>query len=263
MAADGFGCDVTADALDRADGTLYRQLAARLRAAIRSGRLAVGSELDTESDMAQAFGVSLITVRHALRELQTEGLIRKRIAKAAIVVATAASPPTVRSLNSLEDIVAATSNARLRISSYRSARSAHAAAVFGLDPSTPLPCLRGRVLLRGAALSEITIFFPPAIGSLLARTDFDDVVVFRSVQRRLGIHLAGARVTMRAEVADAGLARRLDCAQGSAVLVSEIVYVDAEGRPTEMTIARHRGDRYSPSYEINGRSPSPAFSRDG
>jgi GntR family transcriptional regulator len=252
MEAEGSGHDLVGITLDRAEGALYRQLAGRLRGAIASGRLPVGGELATEAELAQAFGVSLITVRHALRELQTEGLIRKRIAKAAVVVAAAAPPPPVRSLNSLEDIVAATNDAQLRISSYRPARSAKAAAVFGLDASTLLPCLRGRMLLAGAALSEITIFFPPAIGSHLSRADFDDVVVFRSVQRRLGIHLVGARITMRAELADAGLARRLHVAQGSAVLVSEIVYVDADGRPAEMTIARHRGDRYSASYEIRG-----------
>ena len=76
MEAEGSRHDLVGITLDRAEGALYRQLAGRLRGAIASGRLPVGGELATEAELAQAFGVSLITVRHALRELQTEGLIQ-------------------------------------------------------------------------------------------------------------------------------------------------------------------------------------------
>jgi len=120
--------------------------------------------------------------------------------------------------------------------------------VFGLSSGTPVPCLRGRVIRDGVPLSDVTIYFPPAIGARLTRRDFDDVVVFRSVQRHLGLRLSGARVTVRAELADAALARRLDYAAGAAVLVSEIVYLDEAGQPAEFTVARHRGDAYSLSY---------------
>ena len=71
--------------LDRADGKLYRQIAERLRGAITDGQLPVGTELPTEAALAEGFGVSLITVRHALRELEAEGLVAKRPAKPATV----------------------------------------------------------------------------------------------------------------------------------------------------------------------------------
>ena len=235
-------------ALDRADGKLYRQIAARLRDAVAAGRLPVGSELPTEASLAQGYGVSLITVRHALRELEAEGLIDKRPAKPAVVVSAEPRGPAPRRLNSLDDIVAATEGAVLEISDWHERHAPAAARVFGLDPDTALPCLRGRVMRGLVPLSDVTIFFPPAIGARLTRQDFDDVVVFRSVQRRLGLRIAGARVTVRAELADAALARRLDYTVGAAVLVSEIVYLDDAGRPAEFTVARHRGDAYSLSY---------------
>ena len=235
-------------ALDRADGKLYQQIAARLRSAIIAGRLPVGSELPTEASLAQGFGVSLITVRHALRDLEAEGLIDKRPAKPAMVVSAEPRGPSARRLNSLDDIVAATEGAALEISDWQEQHSLAAARVFGLDPDTAFPCLRGRVMRGAVPLSDVTIYFPPAIGAQLTRRDFDDVVVFRSVQRRLGLRISGARVTVRAEQADAALARRLDFSVGSAVLVSELVYLDDTGQPTEFTVARHRGDAYSLSY---------------
>ena len=115
-----------------------------------------------------------------------------------------------------------------------------AAEAFGLDPALPLHCLRGRLLVDGTTLSKITIFFPPAIGERLSRADFDDVVVFRSVERRLGIRLSGARITVTAERADAALARSLDAEEGDAVLVSRMLWRGEDDTPVELTIARHR-----------------------
>ena len=238
-------------ALDRADGKLYRQIATRLRSAIGEGRLPVGAELPTEASLAEGYGVSLITVRHALRELEAEGMIAKRPAKPAVVASAEPRGPAARRLNSLDDIVAATEGAALEISDWQSLRSAAASRALGLDPSTLLPCLRGRVVRDSVPLSDVTIFFPPAIGERLSRQDFDDVVVFRSVQRHLGLKMSGARITVRAELADAALARRLDLSVGAAVLVSEILYLDEAGQPAEFTVARHRGDAYSLSYAFS------------
>ncbi len=236
--------------ISRGPAPLYRQAAAQLRAAIGSGRIAVGAELATEAELARGFGVSLITVRQALRELETDGLIRKRPAKAAVVTASMPLLPAPRPLNSIEDVVAATAGADLRISSYGPRRSAEAAAAFGLPLGTALPCLRGRLFRDGGPLSEVTIYFPPEIGARLSRADFDDVVVFRSVERHLGIRLAGARITVTAEPADAALARALDTEAGAPVLVNRMLWRAVDGSPVELTIARHRADRYSLSYDF-------------
>lgn len=236
--------------LHRTDGPLYRQAAALLREAIVLG--VAGTELPTEAELTQRFGVSLITIRHALRDLEAEGLIRKRWAKTAVVAEAGPHRGVVRAMNSLEDIVAATHDARLEILSYAPRRSAEAVEVFGLAAGTPCPCLRGRMLVREKPLSEVTIFFPPAVGARLRREDFDDVVVFRSVERHLGIRLSGVRVTVAAELASARLAAMLDCAPGSAILVNRMVYLDATGAPVELTIARHRADAYRLRYEFAG-----------
>lgn len=230
--------------------TLYRQAAERLRAQIASGELRVGESLPSEGTLAERFGVSLITVRQALRELQDEGLILKRAAKPAIVAA--AEPLAARMLNNLGDVIAATHGGRLEIFSYAPRRSARASHVFGLPPATACPCLHGRMLQDHQPISEITIYFPPEIGSRMSRADFDDVVVFRSVERRLGLRLAGARVTVTAELADPALAGLLDVAPGSAVLTNTMLYHAQDGSPVELTIARHRADRYSLSYELRG-----------
>lgn len=60
---------------DRPDVATWRQLAERLRQAIRSGELAPGQRFPSELSLVQEYELSRITVRRALAQLRNEGLI--------------------------------------------------------------------------------------------------------------------------------------------------------------------------------------------
>ncbi|WP_433229413.1 GntR family transcriptional regulator [Micromonospora sp. CA-248260] len=57
------------------DVATWKQLADRLRQAIRSGQLAPGQRVPTELSLTQEFQLSRLTVRRALQQLRSEGLI--------------------------------------------------------------------------------------------------------------------------------------------------------------------------------------------
>ncbi|WAJ44607.1 GntR family transcriptional regulator [Mycobacterium sp. Aquia_216] len=62
--------------IDRADDKPpYRQIAGMLREAINSRRLAPGERLPSETELIEHFGVARMTVRQAMQELRTEGLV--------------------------------------------------------------------------------------------------------------------------------------------------------------------------------------------
>lgn len=76
-------------ARDQAGGEhLYRQLALRLGRDIREGKLKPGQRLPSMDDLAAACGVTKITVRRALLELKSEGLIYTRPAQGTYVAET-------------------------------------------------------------------------------------------------------------------------------------------------------------------------------
>ncbi len=235
-------------ALLRENGPLYRQLTNRLRTPIESGLLQPGSSLPREADLATRFGVSLITVRQALRDLEGEGLIKKRTAKPATV-----AMPQTRSkaleFQSLSAIAASSVDRRLIIKSYRKERSALACEVFALPPATACFCLRAVLLVNDQPITQTAFYFPPAIGSRLKRADFDDVVVFRAVQRHLGITLARAQIKVRAEIADEALADTLGYDVGGPILATEMLYFTAAGDPVELTVSRNRADHFSITYD--------------
>jgi GntR family transcriptional regulator len=233
----------------RNDGPLYRQLASILRSPIVDGTYPVGTELPKEAEIAGRFGISLITVRQALRELETDGLIRKRAAKPAIVSARTPAPKLSSAFRNFADIAAYTKDARLEIASYRREAAAAPQAAFELAEGTVCYCLRSVLVVGERPEAQITTWFPPAIGKRMKRSDFDDVLIFRAVERHLGLRLAGARITVRAEIADADIARDLDYAEGAPVLAMEMLYRTLDQEPVEFTIARHRADVFNLVYD--------------
>ncbi len=54
---------------------------------------------------------------------------------------------------------------------------------------------------------------------------------------------------MRAEIADAEIARDLDYAEGAPVLAMEMLYRALDQQPIEFTVARHRADVFSLVYD--------------
>jgi GntR family transcriptional regulator len=197
----------------------------------------VGASLPSEAELSERFGVSRITVRHALRLLESDGYIRKAPARRPVVVATEPGGPAGWVVESLDDIVAMVGNARLAIQSWREETAPGEAGLFGLAPETPLPCLRSLLIRAGQAYARSVIYFPPEVGAKLERESFDDAVVFRVLQRDLGLRFDDVRLTVGAETADAEDAASLGCEPGSALLVMQLLYRES-GRLVEVAYSR-------------------------
>ena len=233
----------------RTQGPLYRQLADILRAPIVGGSFPVGSELPKEAVIAERFGVSLITVRQALRDLEADGLIRKRSAKPAVV--TSASPPVTLSwtFKNFNDMAAFTKDAELKIKSYRKESSPLLQRHFGMEKDEQGYCLRSILSVGKQRKAQVTTYFPPHLGAQLTKDDFNDVLIFRAVQRRLNIRMAVAHCTVRAEIADETVAADLNVAVGSAILAVEMLYQSSDQSNVEFSIARHPADIFSITYD--------------
>jgi GntR family transcriptional regulator len=73
-------------ALDRASTKpLFAQVEQSLNAAVASGQFKSGERIPTEPELAEAFGVSRITIRRAIDELSNHGVLIKRQGKGTFV----------------------------------------------------------------------------------------------------------------------------------------------------------------------------------
>lgn len=234
--------------LVRAQGPLYRQLADILREPIASGHFPVGGELPKEAVIAARFGVSLITVRQALRDLEADGLIKKRSAKPAVVTARNTTANLGWNFNNFADMASFTKDAQLEIKSYRRETATVLQRHFGMAKDEAGYCLRSILAVGDQRKAQITTYFPPDIGASFKRESFDDPLIFRSVQKQLGVQLLVAHITVRAETADETVAADLAIAEGAAILVVEMLY-QTDQRNIEFSIARHPADLFSITYD--------------
>src|SRR5690349_9226717 len=69
--------------------TLHRQLFLVLRDQIHGGRFAQGDLIPTEDALEALYGVSRITVRRAVADLEAEGLVRKQPGRGTFVTGAA------------------------------------------------------------------------------------------------------------------------------------------------------------------------------
>lgn len=236
--------------LSRDNGPLYQQLADLIRGMIARGELEVGGDLPKEAEIETHLGVSLITVRRALRELEDLGLIQKRSAKPAKITAKS---PTVRAgmkFNSLEDLIDFTTGAQLVIASYGLERSPVIEKHFGLAHGEPGWCLHGHLSVGGTPRTLITTYFPPDVGERMKVEDFSDVLIFKNVTRCLDIRIERVLVTARADVASKTQARALDIKPGNPMLTTEMVYLTDRQRTIEVTITSTPSEHFVLSYDI-------------
>jgi len=237
--------------LTREKGPLYQKLADLIRGMIERGELELGSELPKEAEIEAHLGVSLITVRRALRELEDLGLIQKRSAKPAMVTAKNPTVRAGRKFGSLEDLIDFTTGAELVIEDYRQECSPVMEKYFGLAPDEPGWCLRGQLRVDSQPRTIVTSYFPPDVGSRMSIEDFSDVLIFKNVARCLDISIERVLVTARAEIASKFQASMLQIKPGSAMLTTELVYLTNRQRTVEVTINSHSSEHLMLSYDIS------------
>lgn len=73
---------------NRGAGTAYAQVAAAIRARIMTGELAVGQRIPSQPDIVAQYRVSKTTAENAVRILEAEGLVVRRVGVGTFVIAS-------------------------------------------------------------------------------------------------------------------------------------------------------------------------------
>jgi len=93
----------------------YIQLASEFKALIKNGVWLIGKLIPTESELIKDFGVSRITIRGAIKELASEGLVLKQQGYGTTVVRDIEQQNFVHISDSLDKILQLTGNTKLEI----------------------------------------------------------------------------------------------------------------------------------------------------
>ena len=237
---------------------LYSQIRELLRARIVDGSYRSDSKMPSENDMVRAFGVSRITVRQALNDLQKEGLIFKIHGKGTFV----AKPKAVQNLMRLEGFGEAMSAAghdtHSQVLGHRVMRPGrHVSSRLGLDEKAEVMEIQRVRYLNGAPISLDVTYVPLELGRRLIKEDLPRRDVFLILEQDYGFTLDRAELRIEATLADAMLAQALAVPEGSPVLRIERLTLALPERPIDFEYLYYRGDAFQ-YFMMVGRRSGPA-----
>ncbi|KYO54716.1 phosphonate metabolism transcriptional regulator PhnF [Tistrella mobilis] len=232
-------------AIDREPGvTLWRQIERVLADEIQRGIMTPGAQLATEHQLAERFGANRHTVRRAIRELKTRGLIRVEQGRGTFVhenVMDYALGPRTRFSANLK--AQERRPAGMLLEAAAVAATGRIAEGLGVAEGAPLiylttlsfadnvPVSLGRHYLEFERFRGIDEVFreTPSMTLALTRFDIHDYTRGRT------------RITARMPSAEeAGLLRQ---PPNRPVLKTEYIDVDVNGRPVQYGITLFAGDR--------------------
>ncbi len=230
----------------------YHQIAEALRARISAGGLTAGQRLDNQRQLAQSFGVTLMTLRQALDVLAREGLITRRHGLGTFVALPPVDYDILQFRTLAGDLSAVGEDVATRFLRSRFGRAdRRVAQELGLAEGARMFVLERLRLVDGQPLSFQVSHLPAAIGEEAAKADLTVTPLRHVLSFKLGIEITAARETVSAETLPARAARELGCAAGAPCFRSDRVSTDAERRPIVYDRVFIPGDRFRITRQLH------------
>ena len=247
----------TATVTSLAPAPLYAQIKDHLRERILDGTYAPHAQMPSESDMMASFGVSRITVRQALNDLQNEGLIFRVHGKGTFV----SKPKAFQDLGRLQGFGEAMRRMGYetfsRVISLREVKpSVQVRERLHLGPRDKVCELQRLRFLNREPISLDVSYLPAALGARLAREDLATRDVFVILENDYGLALGHADLQIGSMLADDRLADQLQVAAGAPVLFIERTTHTADGTPIDHEHLYYRGDAFNYKVRVE-RAPIP------
>jgi GntR family transcriptional regulator len=231
------------------DGIAYRDLARSLRDALRDGRYGTNGRLPTEADLAASHGLSRQTVRRAMQDLVSEGLVYRVPGRGTFP--TPSEGRYLRQFGSVEDLMALSLDTELQLLVPLARRiDLSAAGRLRLEDDAVWSTTFRRVH-EGTPICVTHVSLPPDVGRLLS--DVRELCEPGAVSRHTVLGLLDARLQDRVRDADQSItvapvpaeaAAPLGTGEQQPVLRIDRLYSDSS-RPVELAVSWFHPDHYS------------------
>ncbi|MFD4227552.1 GntR family transcriptional regulator [Streptomyces sp. NPDC058545] len=227
---------------------LYYQLSQQLEAAIEQGRLAPGSLLGNEIDLAARLGLSRPTVRQAIQSLVDKGLmVRRRGVGTQVVHSQVKRPLELSSL--YDDLEAAGQRPATRVLCNRiEPATARVAAALGVLEGTDVHLVERLRSAHDEPMALLRNHVPAGLVDL--GTERLEATGLYRIMRAAGITLHSARQNVGARLATAEEAAQLAEPEGAPLLTMERTTYDDTGRAVEFASHVYRASRYAFDFQL-------------
>lgn len=227
--------------------TLYAKLRDGLRASILDGVLAAHDKLPSESQLAASHGVSRITVRQALGDLQKEGLIVRHQGKGAFVSPPRRASQNLDRLQGLGEALAAQGHAvhgkRMLMKKMKVPPAIR--DVLGLAPGGMVWHMISLRYLDREPISVNSSYFPLVLGERVARLDLSGRDLIDVLEKDLGQSITQAQLEISATAMPPREARWLKVTPGVPALCVQRVLCDGADTRLQFETVTYRADAFS------------------
>ncbi|MHB8216591.1 MAG: GntR family transcriptional regulator [Candidatus Sulfotelmatobacter sp.] len=222
----------------------YKKIQSAILERIEGGHLKPGDAVHSERELAKLHSVSLMTARHALTELEREGIVTRRRGAGTFV-----APPKIH-FNKLvgftEQMVSRglQASSRTLVAKVVSAEP-EIAARLNLSPSASLVKVERLRQGGGEPFSLETCYLSAERFAGLARDPVAHSSLFAILERDYKLEIAYADEEIDAIAADARMADLFGVAKGSPLLRIRQVIFSTAGRPEIYVLGIYRADRHT------------------
>jgi len=203
----------------------YHQIANAIRSDIDLREWSPGEQIPSETALAEAFGVSHVTVRQALALLVQEGRLRREQGRGTFVTEHHDGAERVRLTAPYQEFDTAMAAATVRLLDTQCVRGpGEVLKALGLTPGQQAVRIR-RVPLNGKrAISYEVGYLPLSLGSDYTAQDLSDPLLIELIEKKAKVFFREANQTIQASLADPETAHLLCVPVGSPVLMGRRTY---------------------------------------
>ncbi|MDX2541004.1 GntR family transcriptional regulator [Streptomyces sp. WI04-05B] len=225
---------------------LWYQVSQSLRASILGRSARDPLRLPTEEQLAGHYGVSVLTMRQALKELEDEGLISRHRRRGTFIEPDAQRGAPVQLLGSVDAIVAQQSGMTTELLDHGSAPvPAELAEYFpDLVEVATYHRLRGEEE-TGEPTNHARNYVRPELAERMDPGDLARWPMTKVLRDVVGADISRITDTVQARLADPETARLLRVPLLSPILHYTGVAYDGSGRVLDVAVIHYRGDRFS------------------
>ncbi|MEU6984436.1 GntR family transcriptional regulator [Streptomyces sp. NPDC046332] len=225
---------------------LWYQVSQSLRASILGRTPDASLRLPTEEQLAAHYGVSVLTMRQALKELEEEGLISRHRRRGTFIEPGARRSTPRRLLGSIDAIVAQQSGERTTVLGHGAEPVPGELAEYFPDVTEVVAYKR---LRRDGESGEPTNWAEnavrPEVAAGLDPADLERWPMTKVLRDVMGVRISRITDTVEARLADPETAALLQVPLLSPILHYTGVTYDEDGRVVDVARIRYRGDRFS------------------
>ncbi len=224
---------------------LYYQLTEVLREKIRLGEFKRGTQLPSERELSEAYGISRMTVRQALAYLIREGNLVARQGLGTFVAEPKLAYDALHLLSFTEEMMLEGAAPASQVLEQAIVVPPSAVATdLALDSgATTVKIVRLRLSQNRPLLLE-TVYVPASLCPGLEQTNLATQSLYALMENRYGLRLSHARQTFETTTANSYEAQLFAVPVGLGMILLEGITSLDTGQPVEYFKAIYRGDRF-------------------